>query len=100
MTRPSLGVVFRPQSPPEFLHEAVTIADQSGIDELWLWEDCLAEGGVAASAMALAWTERIRVGVGILPTPLRNPALAAMEVATLARTFPGRLLVGLGHGVP
>ena len=42
---------------------------------------------------------RLRVGVGLLPVPLRNPALAAMEIATLARLFPGRLTVTLGHGV-
>ncbi len=43
--------------------------------------------------------ERLRVGVGLLPVPLRNPALAAMEIATVARMFPGRFLPGLGHGV-
>ena len=31
--------------------------------------------------------------------PLRNPALAAMELATLERLWPGRLLPTLGHGV-
>ena len=30
---------------------------------------------------------------------LRNVALTAMEIATLARLFPGRLLPGIGHGV-
>ena len=39
------------------------------------------------------------MGVGLLPVPLRNPALAAMEIATVARMFPGRFLPGLGHGV-
>ncbi|MFD0634371.1 LLM class flavin-dependent oxidoreductase [Catenulispora yoronensis] len=33
------------------------------------------------------------------PAPYRNPALFAMEVATLARVFPGRFAPGLGHGV-
>ena len=41
----------------------------------------------------------MRVGVGLLPVPLRNPALAAMEIATLARLFPDRFVVALGHGV-
>lgn len=94
-----VGVVFRPQSPPEELRETVQAADEAGIDELWLWEDCFLEGGLTTSAAALAWSERLTVGIGLLPVPLRNPALAAMEIATLARMFPGRFVPALGHGV-
>ncbi len=93
------GVVFRPQSPPEHLRAVVEDVDGSSIDELWLWEDCFLQGGLTTAALALAWSTRVRVGVGLLPVPLRNPALAAMEVATLARTFPGRFVVTTGHGV-
>ena len=93
------GVVFRPQSPPEELRAAVEAAEAAGIAELWLWEDCFLEGGLTTAAAALAWSDRIAVGIGLLPVPFRNPALAAMELATLARLFPGRLTVALGHGV-
>lgn len=96
---PTLGVVFRPQSPPEELRAVVRAADEAGLDELWLWEDCFLEGGLTAATAALAWSERVRVGIGLLPVPLRNPALTAMEVATTARLWPDRLLVALGHGV-
>jgi alkanesulfonate monooxygenase SsuD/methylene tetrahydromethanopterin reductase-like flavin-dependent oxidoreductase (luciferase family) len=96
---PTTGVVFRPQSPPEELRAVVEAVDASGVDELWLWEDCFLEGGLTTAATALAWSSRVRVGIGLLPVPLRNPAIAAMEVATLARLFPGRLTVALGHGV-
>jgi alkanesulfonate monooxygenase SsuD/methylene tetrahydromethanopterin reductase-like flavin-dependent oxidoreductase (luciferase family) len=94
-----LGVVFRPQIPPERLRAVAEAADSSGLDELWLWEDCFDEGGISATAAALAWTERVRVGIGVLPVPLRNVALAGMEIATLCRMFPGRVEVALGHGV-
>ncbi|MFD6297448.1 LLM class flavin-dependent oxidoreductase [Streptomyces sp. NPDC060235] len=95
----SLGVVFRPQLPPERLRAVARAADGAGLDELWLWEDCFLEGGVSAAAAALAWTERLKVGVGLLPVPLRNVAVTAMEAATLHRLFPGRAAVAVGHGV-
>jgi alkanesulfonate monooxygenase SsuD/methylene tetrahydromethanopterin reductase-like flavin-dependent oxidoreductase (luciferase family) len=95
----TIGVVFRPQSPPEELRSVVEYAEAAGLAELWLWEDCFLEGGLTTAALALAWSDRLRVGVGLLPVPLRNPALAAMEIATLARVFPGRLTMVLGHGV-
>ena len=64
-----------------------------------MWEDCFKESGIASATAALAWTSRIRVGIGLLPVPLRNVALTAMELATLERMFPGRLIAGIGHGV-
>ncbi|MGW8877449.1 LLM class flavin-dependent oxidoreductase [Streptomyces mirabilis] len=94
-----LGVVFRPQLPPERLRAVARAADDVGLEELWLWEDCFLEGGISAAAAALAWTERVRVGVGLLPVPLRNVAVTAMEAATLHRMFPGRAILGVGHGV-
>ncbi|MFJ6070325.1 LLM class flavin-dependent oxidoreductase [Streptomyces sp. NPDC093065] len=94
-----LGAVLRPQLAPERLRAVAHVADEVGLEELWLWEDCFREGGISAAAAALAWTERVRVGVGLLPVPLRNVALTAMEAATLHRMFPGRAVLGVGHGV-
>ncbi|MET7680324.1 LLM class flavin-dependent oxidoreductase [Streptomyces sp. NPDC005423] len=94
-----LGAVFRPQLPPERLRAVTRLADESGLEQLWLWEDCFREGGISAAAAALAWSERVRVGVGLLPVPLRNVAVTAMEAATLHRLFPGRVILGVGHGV-
>ena len=97
-TVPALGVVLVPTLPPETLRPLAAAADRH-LDELWLWEDCFKESSIAAAGAALAWTERVRVGIGLAPVPLRNVALLAMELATLHRLFPGRLLPGIGHGV-
>ena len=94
-----VGAVFLPQLAPERLRSIARAADEAGLAELWLWEDCFRESGVATAAAALAWTERVTIGIGLLPVPLRNVALAAMETATLHRLFPGRVSVGFGHGV-
>jgi alkanesulfonate monooxygenase SsuD/methylene tetrahydromethanopterin reductase-like flavin-dependent oxidoreductase (luciferase family) len=95
-----LGVVFTADRAPEELPAFTAAAEAAGLDELWVWEDCFWTGAIAASASALAATERITVGVGIMPVVFRNPVVTAMEAATLARLYPGRFVAGLGHGVP
>ncbi|KUL34791.1 LLM class flavin-dependent oxidoreductase [Streptomyces regalis] len=94
-----LGAVFRPQLAPERLRSVARLAESAGLEELWLWEDCFREGGISTAAAALAWTERIKVGIGLLPVPLRNVAITAMEAASLHRMFPGRPILAVGHGV-
>ena len=94
-----LGAVLTPNYPPETLRGLVRAADSDGLDELWIWEDCFLHGGISTAAAALAWTDRLRIGVGITPVPFRNVAAAAMEIATLHRLFGDRPIVGIGHGV-
>ena len=96
---PQLGLAFVPTLAPERLCALAGTAEAAGLDELWVWEDCFKQSGIASAAAALAWTTRLRVGIGLLPVPLRNVALTAMELATLERMFPGRVLPGVGHGV-
>ncbi|PSL52185.1 alkanesulfonate monooxygenase SsuD/methylene tetrahydromethanopterin reductase-like flavin-dependent oxidoreductase (luciferase family) [Saccharothrix carnea] len=75
-------------------------ADELGFDELWVVEDLGFRGGIGQAAAVLAATGRIRVGIGLLPVGARNAAFAAMEAATLAQLFPGRIDIGIGHGMP
>jgi alkanesulfonate monooxygenase SsuD/methylene tetrahydromethanopterin reductase-like flavin-dependent oxidoreductase (luciferase family) len=94
-----IGVIFPPWFPPERLRSTALAAEAAGVDQLWVWEDCFFESGLAAAAAVLAWTERLRVRVGLLPVPLRNVAIEAMEIATVDRLFPGRYQPVVGHGV-
>lgn len=94
-----IGAIFQPAFPPEQLRPAVEAAEAGGVPEIWLWEDCFQQSAFATAAAALALTERLRIGIGVAPMPLRNVAITAMEIATIDRMFPGRLLPGVGHGV-
>jgi alkanesulfonate monooxygenase SsuD/methylene tetrahydromethanopterin reductase-like flavin-dependent oxidoreductase (luciferase family) len=95
-----IGVMFDHDRPPEELTEFAVAAEEAGADDVWVVEDLGWAASISSAALALAATRRIRVGIGVAPVPLRNPALLAMELATLARVFPGRLVAGVGHGVP
>lgn len=95
----SLGVIFQPWSAPELLPVTARAAERAGLDELWVWEDCFKESGITSLVSALAVTERLKVGVGILPMPLHNVAVTAMEIAMIERLYGGRARIGLGHGV-
>ncbi|MFC7529422.1 LLM class flavin-dependent oxidoreductase [Actinoplanes sp. GCM10030250] len=97
---PRIGVMFDRDIVPEELPGFAAALEEAGADDLWVVEDLGWNGGVSAAAIALAATSRLRVGIGIAPAPLRSPALYAMEIATLARVYPGRVVAGLGHGVP
>lgn len=96
----ALGVIVPPDLSDETFLPYLRRADSLGFAQAWVVEDCFLRGGIAQAAIALASTPRITVGLGILPAGARNVAFAAMEIATLARAFPGRLLVGIGHGMP
>ncbi|MBC8170875.1 MAG: LLM class flavin-dependent oxidoreductase, partial [Anaerolineae bacterium] len=91
--------MFRCQYPPEALVSFARQAENAGFDELWVVEDCFFAGGMASATVALASTQRITVGLGIMPAVARNAAFTAMEIAALARFYPRRFLPGLGHGV-
>jgi alkanesulfonate monooxygenase SsuD/methylene tetrahydromethanopterin reductase-like flavin-dependent oxidoreductase (luciferase family) len=95
----TLSAIFTPDQPPEQVRAVAAAAETAGMTHLWVWEDCFKESGIATATAVLATTSRLTVGIGLLPVPLRNVALTAMELATMSRLFPGRLMPGIGHGV-
>ncbi|MDQ2682366.1 MAG: LLM class flavin-dependent oxidoreductase [Chloroflexota bacterium] len=100
MTRnPAIGVMFVREYKPATIPDYARMVERTGLDDLWIVEDAFFNGGISAASVALAVTERITVGIGILPAVVRNAAYTAMDLATLAQIFPGRLQIGFGHGV-
>lgn len=94
-----MGMCFDRSLPAPFVVEVVEALEAAAVDQLWVIEDCFYTAAVSLAATALARTEQLTVGLGIVPAVARNPAITAMELATLANLAPGRLLAGIGHGV-
>ena len=99
MSTHRIGVMYDRALHPQGLPEFARAVETAGADELWVVEDLGYSGAVSAATAALAATSRVTVGIGVAPAPLRNPALLAMEFATIAGMFPRRLIGGVGHGV-
>ena len=94
-----IGMCFDRSYPAVAMPEFARRLEAAGVDQLWVIEDCFFTAGVSLAAAALAVTERLRVGIGILPAVARTAAVTAMEIATLANLAPGRFTAGIGHGV-
>lgn len=99
-TDAAVGVLLPRDLPASEVLPYARLAEQLGFDELWLVEDLGFRGGIAQAGAVLAATERIVVGIGILPAAARTPAFTAMELSTLAELFPTRVHAGIGHGMP
>jgi 5,10-methylenetetrahydromethanopterin reductase len=97
---PPVGLVLGSMLAPERIAETARLAERLGYGEVWLSEDAFFTGGISGVTAALAATERIPVGLGVVSAMTRHPALLAMELATVARMHPGRLRPGIGLGVP
>jgi alkanesulfonate monooxygenase SsuD/methylene tetrahydromethanopterin reductase-like flavin-dependent oxidoreductase (luciferase family) len=95
-----IGLVLGSQNAPEDIAALARLGESSGFDELWIAEDYFFTGGVACATAALAATERIPVGLGVVSAMVRHPAVLAMECSSLARMFPGRFRPGIGLGLP
>jgi 5,10-methylenetetrahydromethanopterin reductase len=92
-------MTFTSDMDPRDLVEIAILTERHGLGELWVFEDCFTASAMPVVTAALAATTRLRVGIALAPVPLRNVALLAMDVASIDRMFPGRLLPGIGTGV-
>ncbi len=94
-----IGSCFHREHDPAQVIVQAREAERSGYREFWVIEDCFYTAGISLATAALVATDSIGVGIGIMPTVARNPAIAAMEIATIAALAPGRFHAGFGHGV-
>lgn len=73
----------------------VRLAERVGYTDLWSGETA-GPDGFTPLALAAAWTERVRLGTGIVGVFQRGPALLAQQAAALADASGGRFALGIG----
>lgn len=114
---PKVGLNIVPLAP-EHICRAAVLAEQCGFESVWSGEHVLVPLGaeqhhpgrvvfspdspfleplVALSHLA-ALTTTLRLGIGILILPLRDPFITAKEIATVDYLSNGRLDLGIGVG--
>lgn len=73
--------------------------EELGYDSIWVGDHVLFYVDGLTTAMALgAATRELTVGTAILLVPLRQPALLARSLASMAMEMPGRFVLGAGAG--
>jgi probable F420-dependent oxidoreductase len=75
--------------------ELVRRAEALGYTDLWTGETA-GPDGFTPLALSAAWTERARLGTGIVGVFQRGPALLAQQAAALADASGGRFVLGIG----
>jgi probable F420-dependent oxidoreductase len=75
--------------------ELVKQAETVGYTDFWSGETN-GPDGFTPLALSAAWTERARLGTGIVGVFQRGPALLAQEAAALASASDGRFVLGVG----
>ncbi len=116
---------YGPLATPETLIRLARLAEQLGVDSVWVSDHLVAPVGVASiypydrrpdrkpgdmgvieefyePLTTLAWlagaTSRVRLGISAYVMPYRNPVVTAKQVATLDRLSGGRVILAIGVG--
>lgn len=103
-----LAAQFPGQAPGEALHRAVRtteVAEEAGLDSVWLAEHHFVPYGVCPSAVTLAahllgLTRRVRVGTAVSVLPNAHPVALGEQAALLHLVSGGRFSLGVGRGGP
>ncbi len=96
MPEPRWGLTVPFAGVPLADHEPlVRRAEAAGYDDLWTGETN-GPDGFTPLVLAAAWTERMRLGTGVVNPYTRGRAVLAQHAAALADASGGRFVLGLG----
>jgi probable F420-dependent oxidoreductase len=89
LTLPFTGVALRDIKP------IVQKAEAAGYTDMWSGETSGTDG-FTPLALAASWTERVRLGSGVVNAFTRGPAVLAQHAAALQDASGGRFCLGIG----
>ena len=84
-----------PMRPLRDHEELLRRAEAAGYTDFWTGET-QGPDGFTPLAVASAWTDRVRLGTGVVGVFTRGPALLAQQAASLADASGGRFALGIG----
>src|SRR6202795_2943848 len=80
-------------------------ARDGGLDSIWIHDsyferDAITFGAAVASALAADEPSSFRVALGAVNPNTRHPVVLAMTGSALDELLPGRIVMGIGTGLP
>jgi len=84
-----------PMTPLSATGGHVKRAEAAGYTDVWSGETN-GPDGFTPLALSCEWTERARLGTGVVAVPIRGRGLLAMQAASLADASGGRFVLGVG----
>jgi F420-dependent oxidoreductase-like protein len=92
-------LAYWPWFSPEEQVELAVLADELGLDSVWISE-AWGQDAVSVLGLLAGKTDRIALGSGLMQIPARQPAATAMAAASLDVISGGRFRLGLGVSGP
>jgi len=86
----------------DVLHRRAVAAENAGFESLWVGDHIVDPSPRLEALVALTYlaavTDRVRLAVGVLVLPQRQPVLLAKQLTSIDLLSRGRLIVGIGVG--
>lgn len=93
-----IGLCFDGFYPIQEMLELARLADESGMESVWMSDHLCFRDSLTTSMALLAATQRIKVAAAPVSPYTRQPIITAMSIATMDEFAPGRVIASPGTG--
>lgn len=93
-----LGLCFDGFYSIQEMIELACLADETGMESLWMSDHLCFRDSLTSSMALLAGTKRIKVAPAPMSPYSRHPIISAMAIATMEEFAPGRVIASPGTG--